>query len=599
MESVVAESQVKTVRASETVSPYGPGAIVDILGQSFMVPTGDRWPSTKVRRKIESVRLADALGVDDLWAAPTTHTPENERTPGLEFERFPAWLFCQVCRRMIKWSRSLETGRVPHCQEAACDGRLVPMRFVAVCTSNSHIGDVPWVEWMHRTFDGDCSASDKLKFESAEGRAEGLSGLQVRCERCGHRRTLGELRRDVLSKEGFTCRGKQPWERSWGECGKPIDPQQRGATSLHFADKMSAIDIPAVESRAEHLLEKLRAHQAFGALAVVPDAAARQMIAEQIASDTGSPVADVLSLAGASKRSDLVDIRRTRSSLQAAEFEAFAAAVSGAAPAQDFSTRATRLDPTPTPGTGGLQALISDVVLVDRLRDVRAVIGFRRYSPDAQLVQAVPAAPYERKWLPAVEGYGEGIFIRFPEKSVNTWAEQQGVTQRAGELLANQNSSGLGARLHVVSAEYVLLHTFAHLLMRELAFGSGYTAASIRERIYCESDGDYGIFIYTTTSDVEGTLGGLVRQGEPDLLAPAMIRALEQAAWCPNDPVCIETEPQSIDGLNLAACHACSLASETSCESHNLLLDRAMVVGSDSVKGYFEPVIETLIGRRA
>src|SRR5690606_33725902 len=103
---------------------------------------------------------------------------------------------------------------------------------------------------------------------------------------------------------------------------------------------------------------------------------------------------------------------------------------------------------------------------------------------------------------------------------------------------------------------------------------------------------------YTTTSDVEGTLGGLVRQGEPDLLAPAIIRALEQAAWCPNDPVCIETEPQSIDGLNLAACHACSLASETSCESHNLLLDRAMVVGSDSVKGYFEPVIEALIGRR-
>lgn len=80
----MADKQVKTIRAAEAVSPYGPGAIVDILGQSFMVPTGDRWPSTKVRREVKSDRLADALGVHDLWAAPTTHSPEDEKAPGLE-----------------------------------------------------------------------------------------------------------------------------------------------------------------------------------------------------------------------------------------------------------------------------------------------------------------------------------------------------------------------------------------------------------------------------------------------------------------------------------------------------------------------------------
>src|SRR5690606_10681834 len=111
----------------------------------------------------------------------------------------------------------------------------------------------------------------------------------------------------------------------------------------------------------------------------------------------------------------------------------------------------------------------------------------------------------------------------------------------------------------------------------------------LKERIYCEAEGDYGIFIYTTTSDVEGTLGGLVRQGEPDLLVGTIVRALEQAAWCPNDPVCSESEPQSIDGLNLAACHACSLAPETSCESSNLLLDRTFVVGSERITGFFGP----------
>ncbi len=77
-----------------------------------------------------------------------------------------------------------------------------------------------------------------------------------------------------------------------------------------------------------------------------------------------------------------------------------------------------------------LAHLISDVVLVDRLRDVRAVIGFRRYTPDAELVAAVPVSPHERKWLPAIEGYGEGVFLRFSEQAVRAWAAQDVVQSR-------------------------------------------------------------------------------------------------------------------------------------------------------------------------
>lgn len=594
----MAEPIVKTVRASETVSPYGPGAIVDILGQSFMVPTGDKWPPSKVRHSVQSDRLAEALGVDDLWAAPTTHTPENQKTPGLEFERFPSWLFCQVCRRMVRWSRAMETGGIPVCQETGCDGRLVPMRFVAVCTANSHIADIPWVDWVHRGEGDACKASDKLRFQSAEGRAEGLSSLQVNCERCGHGRSLGDLRRDVFAAEGFTCRGQQPWEKDWGMCGKPIDPQQRGATSLHFADTMSAIDIPVVDSREEVDLEKLRGHAFFAALRAATDETQKAMLSSQISLDTAIPIAAVLSHANRPGDGRAPDIRATRSGLQADEFEAFVAAINERSPVADFRTRAVKLRSDRRDPGDFLARLISDVVLVDRLRDVRAVIGFRRYTPDAELVPAVPTSPHERRWLPAIEGYGEGMFLRFPEQAVSVWAAQAAVQQQGAVVLGHQNASMLGGRLHVVSPEYMLLHTFAHLLMRELTFGSGYSAASIRERVYCESEGDYGVFIYTTSTDVEGTLGGLVRQGEPDLLAAAIVRALEQAAWCPNDPVCLESDPQSIDGLNLAACHACCLAPETSCESQNLLLDRALIVGSDRVRGYFSPVLDALLGQR-
>ncbi len=59
-----------------------------------------------------------------------------------------------------------------------------------------------------------------------------------------------------------------------------------------------------------------------------------------------------------------------------------------------------------------------------------------------------------------------------------------------------------------------------------------------------------------------------------------MISALENARWCSSDPLCIESQGQGVDALNLAACHACSLVSETSCEQRNLLLDRGLLVGT-------------------
>lgn len=594
----MSERPAKTIRLSETVSPYGPGAIVDILGQSFIVPTGDKWPPARLRGEVRHDRLAARLNVQELWAAPTTADPDG-KGPGLELTRFPGWLFCQVCRRMVRWTKSMETGAAPICAQDTCKGRLVPMRFVAVCVSGSHLQDVPWAYWTHRNAPSECKAEDRLTFRTSQGRAEGLSSLAVKCEKCGHRRSLGDLRRDVFAAEGIKCRGAQPWEYTPFDeerCGKPVDPQQRGATSLHFAKTYSAIDIPVVEGRATVESDRIMGHVFFSALQAAPENL-REGLALQIAEDVGVHVDVVLEVAGVGLDGP-ADRRAVNSSLQAEEFEAFLAAVAGTAPSEAFTTRLETLPRGLGAGADAVIDRISDVVLVDRLRDVRANEGFTRYTPEAALVEAVPASAYEKRWLPAVEGYGEGIFLRFDPEAVRSWAAFPAVRQRGAAVADNQARSLLGARLHLSSPEYVLLHTFAHILMRELAFTSGYSAASIRERIYCESDGDYGVFVYTTTTDVEGTLGGLVRQGEGRLLLPALLASLQQAVWCPNDPVCMEAEPQSIDGLNHAACHACCLASETSCESQNLLLDRALIVGSAGVPGFFEPALEAILGQR-
>ena len=102
-----------------------------------------------------------------------------------------------------------------------------------------------------------------------------------------------------------------------------------------------------------------------------------------------------------------------------------------------------------------------------------------------------------------------------------------------------------------------------------------------------------GILIYTSATDTDGSLGGLVREGYRDRMQTTFENMLQESSWCSNDPLCIESTNQGYLGLNYAACHACALLPETSCEAMNSLIDRASVVGTpdDSGISYFAGII--------
>jgi len=128
---------------------------------------------------------------------------------------------------------------------------------------------------------------------------------------------------------------------------------------------------------------------------------------------------------------------------------------------------------------------------------------------------------------------------------------------------------------------FLLLHTLGHLLIRQVALECGYGSSSIRERLYVGTAAEpaTGILLSTAASDSEGTLGGLVALGQREHLKRLLDNALEDASRCSSDPLCAEHTPEDpSETLHSAACHACLFASETTCETNNRWLDRAVLV---------------------
>lgn len=234
---------------------------------------------------------------------------------------------------------------------------------------------------------------------------------------------------------------------------------------------------------------------------------------------------------------------------------------------------------------------IEQVALIHKVREVQALLGFTRWQPSEideegnELRPIVPIKEAQTDWLPANEVRGEGIFLCFDDNAISVWVEATPeVKHRAALITENYNNSPFGERRKkVITPKYIMLHTLAHLLIRQLSFECGYGIASLKERIYCCDDQGQsmsGILIYTASGDSEGTLGGLVRQGRPDTLPRIFHKAIQGALICSNDPVCSLSQGQGRDSLNLAACYSCTLVPETSCEAYNEFLDRGMIIGT-------------------
>jgi hypothetical protein len=268
---------------------------------------------------------------------------------------------------------------------------------------------------------------------------------------------------------------------------------------------------------------------------------------------------------------------------------------------QDFVT----LKPDMSEYDDDIRQHVDQIVLVEKLAETRVLTGFSRINPppyrefDAHDQSQLSLQPM--RWLPGIRVYGEGIFFVLNKSRISQWLTNA-VRHRYDAIFSNHKRiyEKLGRTPREIPSKFFLLHTLAHVLIRRLSYECGYGSASLRERIYCwEGDGREmnGVLIYTAAGDSEGTMGGLVEQGKPGHFELLLRGALEDAIWCSTDPLCIESHGQGIDSLNRAACHACTLLPETSCEEGNRFLDRVALTGSSENRkiGYFEDVIERVL----
>jgi hypothetical protein len=230
------------------------------------------------------------------------------------------------------------------------------------------------------------------------------------------------------------------------------------------------------------------------------------------------------------------------------------------------------------------------VVLARKLLEVRALVGFTRIdaacvgTDDSLRADIAPIYRSRPDWLPAVEVRGEGIFIELDEEAVVRWEAKPNVQARARAMAEKFRQLEIERGTPVSpfpGARYVLLHSLAHTLIRQLSLDCGYSASSVRERIYSSNDAGRrmaGVLLYTASADSEGSLGGLVDLGNAQRFPELFRSALRSATRCSSDPLCADHQPEVHATINAAACHACLLASETSCETFNRFLDRNVLV---------------------
>lgn len=600
------------IRSNQLITTFGPGAMVDLPDKSIIVAGLENWTyepgkyclieeprlAAKIARLLQKQQSFRGHSIELRTPPPSSDSffQKGAITPQVSGYIFPHWFIVQNVeitaqknrRRRLVMEGQLEdtTGRF---KDKGKGHSVVPVRFVRACRKG-HVGDIQWREFAHH---GQNQCQQDLWLEE-RGTTGDLSDIWITCD-CGAIRNLSEAtEKGVIGN----CNGSRPWlDDTEGACGEMSRLLQRTASNAYFPQVLTVISIPDAMGKVESAVLQLWEEFLCKITTVEQLVMMRSMIpvlGEKLNGLADSDVFEVMQLIQEGKQTASV-----AKPVKVVEFDA----LSGAEieqqtdePDGDFFARRLPASVWQDPKMDSIQ----NVVLVHRLREVVALLGFTRFEPEStditgELDMKVERAPIARhpKWMPVAENRGEGIFFHFKPEAIEGWATSTPVVARATDLEVSFEAWKKihpGSKAEFPGVAYIMLHSLAHMLTSLIALECGYPLSSLRERIYAPDrkgamEGRYGILIYTSSSGSEGTLGGLVQSACG--IRRLFLKATQLGTLCSNDPVCSSDTSKhgGNDQISGSACHGCLYISETSCERFNQFLDRSLVVPTIDRRG--------------
>ncbi len=526
---------------------------------------------------------------------------------------FPKWFFCPKCRSFKRfkewhddWNKLGKNGNSfypPKCSNKDCNGAILEqIRFIMTCP-NGHIQDIPWDYWNNRTsliqpeqLFTECEESEenkgsiKLNFESkccnnqqltymVSSENPDLSGIHITCKNCGKSEDLGGL-------FGFRlrCSGKSPWlgNNQYEKCDGKLKVVIKTSNSNYYANLISSIYIPIQQINLSNENRALIAKW-------IERGKSTEDIIKDMLLDYNIPEYKT------KKYLSNDDKYITEEEFRLEEYEYF------------LSNESESQDPIKFSKINVIDKIkeFETIIRIDKLKQISVQTSFTRQMPvdsDSILLnesdfssikyevkrQSTSSKNINTKLLPGIESFGEAILFIIQKNRLDEWSNNPVILNRANKLKENATNSQrkyISINSDKITPQFLLIHTLSHLIIKELEYVIGYTASSLKERLYI-SDKMAGFMIIAIEGS-EGSLGGLVSQCDDITnLNRIVCNAIDRSKNCSSDPICERSDEQGVENLNLAACYSCTLLPDITCEMFNSFLDRRLLIDNDY--GFFK-----------
>ena len=592
------------ISRSQFVLTYGPGSLIETkkgpriipslgkgLGENFNLDTFRRFEisETRISKYIKS-KSEEKKNIR-IVALPTNAglgKQSNYRIYSTYV--FPVWKVCYG-RRGNHTPILYNGSKCPLCET---NDESSAVRFVAACP-DGHLDEVNWNYAVHKNF----SCKPAYFYWKASGSS--LEDIVIECPLCRARNNMKEI-----YKMNFFCTGRIPERESPSvdyfpiytrpdrskNCEKMMKIMQRQSTSLRVPETMTLLTIPEFDNHISRILQRYDVSIALDTMMkIMPSNFLHEMnpatfvdlisgpLKGRIPDDSLEVISTEIREKGIPEFCDLYKrLNEENKSFMSLMYEEFDSLLSGAG------------NPTKNFVMGHPKKIISTSSLIpgllvhpiSKIRTITVQLGYKRIIPIAEEneLKSVSSGVYLPAdgsiWYPGYEGFGEGVFITFAERKFPSLTSKPAYRLWKEYAASGLNSDSEWSEVSV-EPEFVWLHTLSHAIIRALSLHTGYSAVSLRERVYISRDGkNGGILIYNTSPGEDGGMGGLV--GSVDIFHEIINSAVGNILLCSNDPLCCDVT-KSAESVNGAVCYSCLLISETSCEHRNLWLDRHLLIG--------------------